>query len=165
MTYGQLSRSEVEDFLYLEAEILDDWRLPEWPELFTEDARYEVTSLDSEAPLDANPANSLFVVADEKERLTSRARRLMKKTAHAEYPHSKTRHIISNIRLGQFADGELPVRTNFVVYRTKDGGTSQYMGEAHYVLVVDDSKIRIKHKRIVLGLNDLYGQGGLTIIL
>ena len=35
---GTLTRSEVEDFLYAEAELLDEWRLPEWLDLFTDDA-------------------------------------------------------------------------------------------------------------------------------
>lgn len=28
-----LTRQEAEDFLYREAELLDDWRLPEWAKL------------------------------------------------------------------------------------------------------------------------------------
>ena len=32
-----ISRAEIEDFLFAEADLLDEWRLPEWLELFTED--------------------------------------------------------------------------------------------------------------------------------
>ena len=39
-------REEVEDFLYQEAELLDEWRLDEWAALFTEDARYIVPTTD-----------------------------------------------------------------------------------------------------------------------
>ena len=39
-------REEVEDFLYQEAELLDEWRLDEWAALFTEDARYVVPTTD-----------------------------------------------------------------------------------------------------------------------
>jgi p-cumate 2,3-dioxygenase beta subunit len=162
----QPTRSDIEEFLYHEAELLDDWRLPEWSQLYTDDARYDVTSLDSDDPLNDSAAKSLFVLADDKERLTSRAKRLMKKTAHAEYPHSKTRHIVGNVRVGELANGELKAKANFVVYRTKDDKTTQYMGQAHYVLVpADDGSIRIRHKRCVLDLNSLADQGRLTIIL
>jgi p-cumate 2,3-dioxygenase beta subunit len=160
-----VTRSQIEDFLFHEAELLDDWRLQEWASLYTDDARYDVTSLDCEDPLNARSDKSLFVIADDKERLTSRAKRLLKKTAHAEYPHSKTRHLVSNIRLGAATNGELPVRANFVVYRTKDDRTTQYMGEAHYLLVPADGQFRIKRKRCVLDLNSLTEQGRLTIIL
>lgn len=165
MSKNQLTRAEVEEFLYAEAELLDNWQLPEWADLYTEDARYDVTSLDCEDPINASAADSLFVLADDKERLRSRALRLMKKTAHAEYPHSKTRHMVSNVRLGARQDGELKVKANFVVFRTKDHKTTQYMGQAHYVLVQGDAGIRIRHKRCVLDLNSLADQGRLTIIL
>ena len=35
-----MTRADVEDFLFLEADLLDDSRLPEWLELFTEDGAY-----------------------------------------------------------------------------------------------------------------------------
>jgi p-cumate 2,3-dioxygenase beta subunit len=106
------------------------------------------------------------LLADDKERLTSRAKRLMKKTAHAEYPHSKVRHIIGNVRVGLNAGDEIKVKANFVVFRTKDDNTSQYMGQVHYVLVPRDSGgFAIKSKRCILDLNSLADQGRLTIIL
>jgi p-cumate 2,3-dioxygenase beta subunit len=159
------TRADVEEFLYMEAELLDNWRLPEWAELYTDDAKYDVTSLNIDDPVNASPEKTLFVLADDKERLTSRARRLMKKSAHAEFPHSKTRHMVSNVRLGERGDGGVPVKANFVVFRTKNDRTSTYMGEAHYVLVEQDGQIRIRRKRCILDLNSLVDQGRLTIIL
>jgi p-cumate 2,3-dioxygenase subunit beta len=160
-----LSRDAVEEFLYREAELLDDWRLPEWAELFTADARYDIASLDADDPASARSDTSLFVLADDRQRIASRAKRLMKKTAHAEYPHSKTRHITSNVRLGAVNGNERSVKANFVVYRTKGEKTAQYMGEARYVLVEAEGVIRIRHKRCILDLNSLFDQGRLTIIL
>jgi p-cumate 2,3-dioxygenase subunit beta len=166
MSNAQSTRDQVEEFLYQEAELIDDWRLPEWSELYTEDARYDVTSLDCVDPINSSAKNSLFLLADDKERLTSRAKRLMKKTAHAEFPHSKVRHIISNVRLEPNANGEIKVRANFVVFRTKEDNTSQYMGQSRYVLVPrEGGGFRIKHKRCILDLNSLADQGRLTIIL
>jgi p-cumate 2,3-dioxygenase beta subunit len=165
MMDATVSRAAIEEFLYHEAELLDQWKLPEWAELFTDDARYDIASLDAADPLAADPATTLFVLSDDKPRIVARARRLMKKTAHAEYPHSKTRHITSNVRLGAPNGAELPVRANFVVYRTKADRTVQYMGEAHYVLTSDGNRFRIRRKRCNLDLNTLAEQGRLTIIL
>lgn len=165
MTSTLFTRSAVEEFLYREAELLDDWRLPEWAALYTDDARYDIASLDAPDPSNADPATSLFVLSDDRARLESRAKRLMKKTAHAEYPHSKTRHITSNVRLGAVQANELKVRANFVVYRTKGDKTVHYMGEAHYVLVAAEGGMKIKRKRCNLDLNTLADQGRLTIIL
>jgi p-cumate 2,3-dioxygenase subunit beta len=165
MSNAGVSRASVEEFLYYEAQLLDEWRLPEWAELYTDDARYDIASLDAEDPLTADAATSLFVLSDDKNRIVNRAKRLMKKTAHAEYPHSKTRHITGNVRIGTASGNEIPVRANFVVYRTKADKTVQFMGEAHYVLVVDGESFRIRRKRCNLDLNTLAQQGRLTIIL
>jgi len=157
-------RLEVEDFLFHEAELLDDWKLPEWTKLYTEDGRYEITSLTASDPLQADPDKSIFIVADDHERLLLRASRLMKKSAHCEYPHSKTRHLVSNVRASQ-EDGQLRAKANFVTYRTKGGRTARYMGEAHYVLKETTDGLKIKQKRCVLDLDTLNDQGRLTIIL
>ena len=35
-----ISRSEIEDFLFFEADLLDDWELLRWAQLFTDDGVY-----------------------------------------------------------------------------------------------------------------------------
>ncbi len=157
-------RLEVEDFLFHEAELLDNWQLPAWTKLYSDDARYEIASLSSRDPLHESPSTSIFIVADDKERMNLRADRLMKKSAHCEFPHSKTRHMISNVRVTQEGDC-LRTKANFVTYRTKGGRTSRYMGEAHYLLQPDGAGFKIKHKRCVLDLDTLNDQGRLTIML
>ncbi|MDP6228622.1 MAG: aromatic-ring-hydroxylating dioxygenase subunit beta, partial [Dehalococcoidia bacterium] len=41
-----LLHHEVEQFLYHEAALLDEWRLDEWLTFFTDDARYVVPTTD-----------------------------------------------------------------------------------------------------------------------
>ena len=41
-TRNVVTRAEVEDFLYREAALLDDWKLDEWEALLTDDAAYYV---------------------------------------------------------------------------------------------------------------------------
>jgi p-cumate 2,3-dioxygenase subunit beta len=165
MSEGSFSIPRIEQFLYHEVELLDDWLLTEWAELYTDDAVYEVASPNSSNPRTASPASSLFLVSDRKDRITGRATRLLKRTAHAEYPHSKTRHMVSNVRLVSTDGAEAKVRANFCVYRTKEDHTVTYVGEYHYTLVDVDGKIRVRSKRSILDINNLYQQGRLTIIL
>ena len=160
-----ISRHEAEDFLFFEAELLDDWRLLEWKDLYTEDSSYEVTSTDCDDPLDADPTKSLFVLADKKNRIDARAVRLMKNSAHCEYPHSKTRHLYTNVRVASAENGETKVRANVVVYRTGYDKTTNFMGEMHYLLVRVGPDIKIKSKRIILDLNSLHDAGQMTIII
>jgi p-cumate 2,3-dioxygenase subunit beta len=160
-----LTRSEAEDFLYREAELLDGWLLEEWAELYTEDSLYEVTSPACADPLGADARNTLFLISDRIDRIRGRAKRLLKKTAHAEYPHSKTRHLITNVRVSAGEVGETKVRANFAVWRTKEDTTAVYMGEAFFALTGAGEAVRIRHKRCVLDVNSLVNQGRLTIIL
>lgn len=160
-----LTRTEAEDFLYHEAELLDGWQLPDWAALYTEDALYEVTSPVSGDPQNAEPENELFLIADRIDRIRGRATRLMKKSAHAEYPRSKTRHMISNVRIVGAQDGGTRLRCNFAVFRTKEDTTSIFMGESFYTIVREEGGLKVKAKRAILDLNSLYNQGRLTIIL
>lgn len=166
MSAALLSREQVEDFLFHEAELLDDWNLMAWAALYREDAIYEVTSPSTDDPVASDPNKTLFLIADRIDRIRGRAVRMLKKTAHAEYPHSKTRHMVSNVRVlpGDVA-GEIKVRANQVVFRTKEDTNTIFMGELRYRLFVEGADIRIVQKRIILDLNSLYAHGRLTIIL
>lgn len=157
------ARADVEEFLYHEAELLDQWKLPEWLALFTDDASYEVPCTD--LPADASSEDSLFYIADDRFRLGERVKRLMKKTAHSEYPHSRTRRMVGNVRIRPQADGTLEVGSVFTTYRTKDGITDLYFGSAIHHLVPQDDGLRIRSKRCLLDGDGLRPSGRLSIIL
>src|SRR2546425_3537112 len=54
-----ISRQEVEDFLYKEGYLLDEWQLDEWLSLFTPDAQYVVPTNDLP---EADPENDLVYI-------------------------------------------------------------------------------------------------------
>lgn len=159
----EITRAEIEDFLYLEADLLDEWRLPEWLELFTEDATYSIPA--TNLPPEASPETSLFYVADDRFRLSERVKRLMKRTAHVEFPHSRTRHLVSNVRICGRAIDETSVSAAFLVYRTKDSVTDTYFGSNRYKIVRDGTSLRIRQKRCLLDTDGLRPQGRVSIIL
>ena len=158
-----VSRSDVEDFLFAEADLLDQWRLPEWLTLFTDDAKYEVPCTD--LPPGASPDTNLFYIADDRMRLGERVKRLMKRTAHAEFPHSRTRHLVSNVRIRKHVGDDIEVSSAFITYRTKDGVTDTYFGSNRYRLVPGNGTFRIKEKRCLLDSEGLRAQGRVSIIL
>jgi p-cumate 2,3-dioxygenase beta subunit len=160
---ANLTRVEVEDFLILEAALLNEWRLEEWRALFTEECRYLVpnTNGDPYAP----PESSLYLIADDGHHLTERVKRLGKKTAHAEYPHSRTRRLVSNVRiLERFADS-LKVECSFVTYRASQGVTDTYFGRHEHCMVEEGGALRIREKRTFLDMETLRPQGRLSIIV
>ena len=151
MNVESVTRDQVEDFMFLEAEMLDEWRLKEWLGLFTADCAYYVPTTDS-AP-NASPDDSLFYVADDRFRLEQRVERLLKRTAHAEFPKSKTRHLVSNVRIRSRKDDELDVGAAVLTYRTKMGLTETYIGSYRYRIAVTPEGLRIREKRCILDLS------------
>jgi p-cumate 2,3-dioxygenase beta subunit len=160
-----ITREEVAGFLYREARLLDEWRLPEWEQLFTEDGRYLVPPVGIENAGTADPATMLFLVADDRGRIRQRVLRLMKKTAHAEYPHSRTRHLISNIELLGVDSWGTKVSAYFSTYRIRRREVICYMGQLFYTLVRAGDSLAIREKRACLDLDALMPQGTLAFIL
>ena len=163
MTPTAVTRAEVEDLLFLEAELLDDWKLEQWLALYTLDATYSVPSTD--LPADADPGKSLFYIADDRVRMQERVIRLMKKTAHSEQPRSRTRHLVSNVRVGAMEGEQLGASAAFVTYRTKNGHTDTFIGSLRYRLQRQADGLRIRDKRCVLDLDGLRPHGRISIIL
>ncbi len=159
----KVTRAEVEDFLFREADLLDDWKLAEWLGLFTDDARYLVPSVD--LPADASPDTSLFYIADDAFRLEQRVARLSEKSGHSEWPRSKTRHFISNVRVGEQVGDRLEAVTNFIVIRARDGRVDRFWGRSIYALVRHEDGFRIQAKRCMLDMENLLEQGRISILL
>jgi p-cumate 2,3-dioxygenase beta subunit len=156
---------EVEDFLFQEAELLDSWQLEEWYALFTADCRYLVPPGD--LPADASPEKTLFYIADNHILLGERVKRLAKRNAHAEQPHSKTRHFISNVRVlpESPGNGEIGVRCAFLTHRSRVGEIDTFVGTSSYRLVRQDGQLRIREKRCRLDYDNLRKQGRISILL
>ena len=158
-----LTRTEVEEFLINEAALLDDWRLTEWRELFAPDCRYLVPNMAGDPY--ASPDSTLFLIADDEHHLTERVKRLGKKSAHAEYPHSITQRMISNVQIVGAEQDATKVRSSFVTYRTSQGVTDTYFGRHEYLLLRPNGAIRIKEKRTILKMGALRPHGKLSIIV
>jgi p-cumate 2,3-dioxygenase beta subunit len=160
-----LLRLEIEDFLYREAALLDEWNLKEWLKLFAPETRYEIAPTGEPNAAELDAAEALFLVADDRERLEQRVIRLEKPSAHAEYPHSKVRHIYSNVRVISTGAEDIEATANFVTFRTKRGFTATYMGSQRYRLVRHADSFLIKLKRNILDLDSLVPQGKVSLIL
>jgi len=160
---ADVSIEEAERLIYLEAELLDEWRLDDWLKLYTDDMTYLVPS--PGMPMDCTPETSLFLIYDDRFRMESRVVRLKKKTAHSEYPHSTNVHMYSNLRVaGQDAEGT-QINGVFQVSRYRDGITDIFIGRVRWKLVKQGDDILIRYKRCDLGVDELVPQGRLTIIL
>ncbi|GBG36995.1 aromatic-ring-hydroxylating dioxygenase subunit beta [Mycobacterium montefiorense] len=157
-----VSRADVEDFLYHEAALLDEWRLGEWLDLFTMDCVYEVPATDRP---DEALEESFALIRDLRPMLEQRVIRLRKPTAHAEFPHSRTRRLITNVRIISRTDDELSVAANFVVFRIQRGVEVSYVGRYHYVLAATAEGFKIQRRKATLDHDVLDPHGKISIIL
>ena len=157
-----VTRADVEDFLYAEAELLDDWDLDTWLSLYTDDCRYVIPCNDDP---DGDPSRDLVLIDDNHLRLSCRVERLNSRRAHREYPHSATSHQILNVRLRPVEDGELPVVAEFTVWRFRGERSTTYVGRYHYRLRVVEGRLKIVSKRCTLRMGSLRQVSDVAIIL
>lgn len=158
-----ITRAEVENFLYREAALLDDWRLDDWLELLTDDAAYYVPSTDAPA---SDHRNALFLIADDATRIRARVKRLKDTEAHAEFPHSRTRRMISNVRITESDEAAMTAEANFVVHRFRRGAPERkFVGRYVYRLAITDDGLRIAERRAILDSTELGAQGAVSFIL
>ena len=148
---------QVENFLYLEAELLDERKLREWLELFTDDARYWM-------PIRHNPLERPREISDElskpgegyyfddnKENLRLRVERVYSKSAWSELPPSRTRHLITNVRVKKSTASEIEVHSNFLVYRTRmEADKDLFVGARRDILRRIDGSFKIARRTIIL---------------
>jgi len=159
-------RAEVEDLFFREAEMLDEWRLDEWMELLTADAGYYVPPNDKPG---ADHRTTLFTIADNNARLKERVRRIKDKNCHAEYPHSRTRRMIANVRVSATAGGsgdDCEARANFVIHRFRRGEDVRvFVGEYRYRLRREGGALKIAERRAILDAEELGSLGAVSFIL
>jgi len=153
---------EVEQFLYEEAELLDNWQLDEWVELFTDDAISHVPALDDH---DRDPAQSVFLVADDLARIHSRVRQLLGDTAWAENPRSQTRRLITNVRITSVDGAAIRATANFLVHRCRMERITTFVGQYRYKLLRHDAGFKIAERKAFLAQDTLRFQGTMSIIL
>ena len=148
-------REEIEDLLYLEAQLLDGRRFNEWLELFTDDLRYWAPVRDSVLgnKIDeevAKPGESAYF-DDTKQTLKMRVARLYTGQAWAETPPSRTRHFVSNIRIAASNGPEVEVDSYFLAYRTRlETDQDMYVGLRQDLLRRVEGQLKIARRTITL---------------
>lgn len=152
----------VEQFLYAESELLDDWQWRAWVELFTEDAHYRMpirrNQLRRQRKKDeADDMGGLEVAHfdDDRKSLDMRVQQLETGMHWAEDPPSRSRHLVTNVRVRPgTAEGEFFVRSNFFVYRNRlEAEVDLWAGERRDVLRADGDGFRIADRIILLDQN------------
>ncbi len=142
----KLSRQEAEDFLYREAALLDDMRLEEWLEFFTEDATYWIP----ENKDNLDPTRETSILYDDRFRMEDRVWRLTHGNAHAQIPPSRTRRMIGNVEVHEETDGEVVVYSNFAIFEIRRNEQRTFAGRYEHRLRLEEGNWRITRKKVNL---------------
>ena len=150
-------RHAIEDFFYVEADLLDDRRLREWLNLLADDIHYWMPVRHN--PLERSPdlndelsqPGEVYYFNDTKDTLKVRVERIYAKNAWAEMPPSRTRHLVSNIRVKNESGSEIEVQSNFLCYRTRmEKDQDLFVGTRHDTLRRADNNFKIARRKIIL---------------
>jgi len=153
---GLLVRHEVQDFLYREAELLDERRYEEWLDLFTEDAHYFMP-MRRNVPHDETERELTRAGADVnwfdegKDTLTRRVAQIRTGVHWAEEPLSRICHMVSNVQVLHASDTEVGVKSRFLIYRNRvETETDVLVGKREDLLRRVNGGFKIARRKIVL---------------
>ena len=150
-----LRHYEVERFYYDEAALLDSHRYEEWLALFSDDAHYFMpirrTRTQREMDKEFTKPGEMAFFDDTKLLLAGRIAKLRTGRSWAEDPPSRTRHLITNIRVVRDEGGRLEVESNFHVYRTRlNSEETSWIGSRRDVLRRAGGSFLIADRKIFL---------------
>jgi 3-phenylpropionate/cinnamic acid dioxygenase small subunit len=151
---------ELMQFYIREAWLLDERKLKEWLDLFTDDVLYFMPRrknvLRRELARELTPLGDLAILEEDKRYLEMRVARFETGMAWAEDPPSRTRHLIGNLEATPLAGGGAQTRTAFLVYRSHLETDHQLLsGCREDVLRRADGAWKIARRTIVLDANVL----------
>ena len=150
-----ISRSLVEDFYYDEADILDQFRFRDWLDMLTDEVRYRIP-IRSNRMVRGRTANELnendLLFDEDKRGLTQRVKRLETGRAWAEEPRSRTRHLVTNVRVRPTGhESQFHVTSNFIAYRNRlEVEQDFFVGTREDVLHLNDGRLKISSRLVLL---------------
>lgn len=158
-----LLQFRVERFLFEEAALLDAHRYEQWLDLFSDDVHYFMpirrTRTRRELDKEFTRPGEMAFFDDNKDILAGRVRKIGTGTSWAEDPPSRTRHLVTNVRVVADDGVELDVRSNFILYRTRlKSEELTWVGSRHDSLRRHDGSFLIAKRHIFLEQTVLLSQ-------
>lgn len=157
---------ELTQFLYAEAELLDERRYDEWLDLLSEDLRYWMpmrrnVKYDDTTREFTREGEDISWFDEGKDTLARRVRQIQTGIHWAEEPRSRITHMVSNVQLLEVvADVDEPrevsVKSRFLIYRNRvETETDLLVGKREDTLRRDGGHWLIARRKIILDQNVL----------
>jgi len=138
--------SEVEQFLYREARLLDEERFDEWLELFVPEAVYWLPAGNG----DIDPTEHVSIIYDTRADMEKRVARLKSGYAHAQDPASRVHRAITNVEIVGETGGELVAAAVMVLFALTRHKYAIHSARCEFRLVRTGASWRIARKKVVL---------------
>ncbi len=142
------TQREVEQFLYFQAEILDERRWDDWLNLFTPEGHYWMPA--DPTHTDGEGVPSIFY--EDQYMMRVRARRLEHPRAWSQSPRNRTNHVVSNtiIEHEDQENGDISVRSKFIVVEFRLDEQRYFTGTYHHHLVRTPQGLKVALQRVDL---------------
>lgn len=148
----RLSRGEAEDFLFLEASLLDAGKAAEWLKLLSEEIDYRIPIRITRDTTPGPPqfSDNSFHMQEDLPSLVARVKRLESRSAWSEIPPTRTRRFVSNVRVLSSSDAGYQVESNILLLRAlADSPTDLLSGQRKDTLIREGGSLKLQ-KRLVL---------------
>lgn len=150
----------VEQFIFREAECMDQHDYDAWIGLWDQDLLYWAPCNDR----DEDPSRQISLIYDHREQLEQRIRRMKSHLAHAQSPKPRLMRVVSNIRITEVEADELVVASSFVVGELRLDIQTVWIGRSLHTLRQQANDFRIKQKKVFL-LNNASLLGNLQFLI
>lgn len=160
-------RQEVEEFLYQEADLLDQRRFRDWLELLAGDLVYfmpirrNVPAGSHAADENTRPGEGISWFDEDKWTLGKRVEQIETGVHWAEEPLSRVCHMVSNVRLlaarpSAAGAEEVEIDSRFLIYQNRvEYENYTFVGKRHDLLRKAGGEWRLARREIILDQNVL----------
>ncbi len=138
---------EVEQLLYMQAELLDGKHWQAWIDLFDEQGVYWMPVTPEQVEWEGSPS----IFAEDKLLMEIRKGRVSHPNAWSQAPMWETNHVVSHVVLESTGGGEIHVRSRFHMMELRRDTVRHFGGRYHHRLVRGtDGVLRIRLQRVDL---------------
>ncbi len=143
---GVPTRDDLIDFVYREAELIDERRFDAWLALFADDGRYWIPA--NPGQTDARLQVSLML--EDKLLLKARIERLAGDRTFSQQPASRCQHVLQrpSVAAMDHDRGQYRLRTRYLYVETRGADQQVFACNASHTLVLAGEGLRILEKRI-----------------
>jgi 3-phenylpropionate/cinnamic acid dioxygenase small subunit len=138
---------EVEQLLYLQAELLDGKHWQAWMDLFDEQGVYWMPVTTEQTEWEGSPS----IFAEDKLMMEIRKGRVSHPNAWSQVPMWETNHIVSHVVVESVSAGQVQVRSRFHMMELRRDTVRHFGGRYQHTLVRgSDGVLRIRLQRVDL---------------